>query len=292
MSALHAQAASDCDKECLENFADQYRAAYLQHDPALVNISADVKFTENNVELPFPDGSWDTVSEEVIEALTFSDPVTANVGFYTAIMQNDTQGFLAVRLKIADGEITEIEHILSTRRNLSSPPTPFADPHGYSHDPDIDRTVPLDERVSRDRLIYHADGYFSILENNTGEIRGVNFAPDASRFGNGMESTEIEKGFLSGSYRSNDRVRERDYFLVDEERGIVMARAFIDHKGVLDEFTLTDGTEMRSPYREPQTWSLLEMFKIKNDMITAVEATFIAVPYYMPSSWTANSDSR
>jgi len=81
-------------------------------------------------------------------------------------------------------------------------------------------------------------------------------------------------------------VRDRDFFLVDEERGIVMARGFIDHKGVLDEYTLTDGKKQKSVYQEPQTWGFLESFKIEDGMITGVESTFVAAPYYMRSPWT------
>ncbi len=44
------------------------------------------------------------------------------------------------------------------------------------------------------------------------------FAPDATRFENGMKFAEIEKGFKSGRYRFNERVRDRDCFLLDEER--------------------------------------------------------------------------
>ena len=79
--------------------------------------------------LQFPDGSWDTVTQEIGPALTFSDPQTGNVGIYTSILQQDTQGFLAIRLKVEGGQIVEIEHILSTKRNLSAPPTPIGDVH-------------------------------------------------------------------------------------------------------------------------------------------------------------------
>lgn len=41
-----------------------------------------------------------------------------------------------------------------------------------------------------------------------------------------------------------------------------------------------------SMYREPHSWALLEMFKIKYDRIVAVEATFIGVPYNMSSPWS------
>ena len=87
LGAARTPAAPSCDKSCLESIADRYRAAYLKHDPKLAPIASNVRFTENNVEMQFPDGSWDTVTEQVVPALTLSDPQSGNVGFYTAIMQ-------------------------------------------------------------------------------------------------------------------------------------------------------------------------------------------------------------
>jgi hypothetical protein len=270
----------------LEKIAAEYRAAYLAHDVQRAPFAARVRYTENNVEMAFPDGTWDTVTEQVGEVLTISDPLTGQVGMYLAIMQSETPGFLAVRLKVEGERISEVEHIISTRRNLSGPPTPIGDVREFRHDPDLERPVPPAERVSRAELVRLADGYFSTLENNTGEIRGTRFAPGAFRFENGMHFPNVEADFRLGKYRFNERVRDRDHFLVDEERGIVMSRAFIDHKGVLDHFQLTDGTPWRSIFREPHSWSLLEMFKIKGGLITGIEATFIAAPYYARSPWT------
>ena len=273
----------------LEKIAAEYRAAYLAHDAQRAIFAPRVRYTENNIEMAFPDGTWDTVTEQVGEVLTISDPLTGQVGMYLAIMQSETPGFLAVRLKVEGGRISEVEHIISTRRNLSGPPTPIGDVREFRHDPDLERSVPPAERVSRAELVRLADGYFSTLENNTGEIRGTRFAPSAFRFENGMHFPNVEADFRLGKYRFNERVRDRDHFLVDEERGIVMSRAFIDHKGVLDHFQLTDGTPWRSIFREPHSWSLLEMFKIKGGMITAIEATFIATAYYARSPWTPPS---
>lgn len=277
--------AASCDKQCMESIAAQYRAAYLKHDPSLAPISRRVRFSENGVEMKFPDASWDTVTQEVGPSFTLSDPKTGNVGIYTAIMQKDTPGFLAVRLKVIRGEIVEIEHMLSTKRNLSGPPTPIGEIEKYAPDPVLNVVVPLSERISRERLVAHANGYFSTLEKNDGEIRGTRFSPDAIRVENGVRFEEIEKGFKRGFYRFNDRVRDREFFLVDEERQIVMARGFIDHKGVMDEYTVADGSTVRSVYREPHTWAVLEMFKIRNDMIVSVQAVFIGAPYYMSSPW-------
>src|SRR5579863_1741015 len=101
--AMAAQAA--CEDACLTQIADQYRAAYVHHDPKQAPFAAQVRFMENNVELPFPDGSWDVVSSEVGPPLTFSDPAAGGVGIYTAVMMGNTPAFLAIRLRVAQGRI-------------------------------------------------------------------------------------------------------------------------------------------------------------------------------------------
>jgi hypothetical protein len=281
-SAAHA--ASSCDKSCLESIGAQYRAAYVKHDTKALPLARKVRFSENGVFMPFPDGSWDTISLDAGPVTMVSDPKTGQVGIYTAIMQMDTPGFIAIRLKVTGGKISEIEHIISTKRNLSGPPTPIGELDTYKPDPNLTAAVPAAKRMSRERLLAHATGYFDTLQNNTGEIRGTRFTPEATRIENGRLYTEIEKGFKRGYYRFNDRVR-REHLLVDEERQVVMSRGFIDHKGVLDEYVTTDGEKIRSVYREPHTWAFLEMFKVNDDHITGVQAVFIGVPYYMESPW-------
>ena len=188
------------------------------------------------------------------------------------------------------GSIVEIEHILSTRRNLSSPPTPIGDISTFVRDPDFPREVPADLRASREQLVRHANGYFDTLQFNNGEIRGTRFTAEATRNENGLLFRNIEQGFRSGRYRFNNRVRDRECFVVDEHRSAVMCRGYIDHKGVLDEYRLTDGSTTRSVYREPHTWSFFEAFKVKGDAITAVEATFTGAPYYIRSPFVKKAD--
>jgi hypothetical protein len=91
--------------------------------------------------------------------------------------------------------------------------------------------------------------------------------------------------FKLGNYRYDDRVRDRRYPLIDEERGLVMAGAFIDHAGRLGTFTLTDGRVVQSSVKIPSTLCLLELFKIRDGKIQQIEAIFIGVPYNMPSPW-------
>jgi hypothetical protein len=282
--------AADCDKACLEGIAAAYRTAYLKHDVTLAPFAHHVRYSENNAEMTFPDGTWDTVTEEIDTPLVLSDPATGQIGIYTSILQRQTQGFLAVRLQVRDRHITEVEHVIATKRNVSAPPVPIADALQYHRDPALRSAVPEAQRLSRTGIRQLADGYFSTLQYNTGEIRGTRFAAGAVRHENGVMWTDLEQGFRTGHYRYNNRVRDRDCFLVDEERGFTMCRGFIDHKGVLDEYTMTDGTTAKSNYQEPQSWGFLESFKVTKDGIVAVEATFSAVPYYLRSPWTKKPD--
>jgi hypothetical protein len=282
--------AADCDKACLEGIAAAYQAAYLKHDTTLAPFARHVRYSENNAEMTFPDGTWDTVTEEIDAPLVLSDPATGQIGIYTSILQRQTQGFLAARLRVRNRQITEVEHVIATKRNVSAPPVPIADALQYHRDPALRTAIPEAQRLSRDEIRKLADGYFSTLQYNTGVIRGTRFAPGAVRHENGVTWTDLEQGFKSGHYRYNNRVRDRDCFLVDEERGFTMCRGFIDHKGVLDEYTLTDGTKAKSNYQEPQSWGFLESFKVTTDGIVAVEATFSAVPYYLRSPWTPKPD--
>jgi hypothetical protein len=284
--------AADCDKACLEGIATAYRAAYLKHDVTLAPFAAHVRYSENNAEMTFPDGTWDTVTEEVDMPLVLSDPATGQIGIYTSVLQRQTQGFLAVRLRVHNRRITEVEQVIATKRNVSAPPVPMGDVLQYHRDPALGSTVPGSQRLSRVAIRQLANGYFSTLQYNTGEIRGTRFATGAVRHENGTLYNDIEKGFKSGRYRYNNRVRDRDCFLVDEERGFTMCRGFIDHKGVLDEYKMADGSPAKSNYQEPQSWGFLESFKVTQDGIVAVEATFSAVPYYLRSPWTRKPDPR
>jgi hypothetical protein len=156
-----------CDDACLTKIGDRYRAAYIKHDRAQGLFAQRVRFTENNVELSFPDGSWDVVTAEVGPPLTFTDPATGGIGIYTAVMMREVPAFLAIRLKVRGGEITEIEHLLSTKRAVSGPPTPFGDVTHLVHDPELSRLLDAPEKRSRAQLISLADGYFATMAHFT-----------------------------------------------------------------------------------------------------------------------------
>src|ERR1700733_6931038 len=153
--------AADCDKACLEGIAAAYRSAYLKHDVTLAPFARHVRYSENNAQMAFPDGTWDTVTQEIDTPLVLSDPATGQIGIYTTILQRQTQGFLAVRLRVRDRHITEAEQIIATKRNVSAPPVPMGDALQYHRDAAMAAAVPAAQRLSRPAIRQLADGYFS-----------------------------------------------------------------------------------------------------------------------------------
>jgi hypothetical protein len=297
--------AAPCGHACLERIGSEYLAAYIKHDPSQAPISKSVRYSENNVLLSFPDGTWDTVSKDLGGTLIFSDPVTGGVGIYTATMQSDkTPGYLAVRLKVENGLITQIEQISATQRytgGVFKDPTSLPEPLNY---PDLARPLSPSERISRAKMIEVANGYFNTLEHNDGTLK-TRFGPNCQRSENGEDSSAPSPpnsafgsiapehrncwwGFTQGFYSFNNRVRDRDFVVIDEEKGLVLARAYIDHKGVASQtHPGPDGVKRPSfGPREPHTWSLLETFKIEHGgELGPIRADFIQVPYYMPPVW-------
>jgi len=182
-----------------------------------------------------------------------------------------------------------VEHLLSTKRLISAPPTPFGDVTKLTHDPLTSQLLTPAQRRPRAELIRIADGYFATLSHNDGTLH-TRFAPTCHRIENGMETAPhgCEGPFKLGTYLFNVRVR-REPLLVDEARGLVMFRGFIDHKGNVIDFKLTDGTPRTSPFQEPHTWSFIETFKIIDGAVGPVEADFIGSPYYSKSPWSQKS---
>jgi hypothetical protein len=293
-------ATGDCDRQCLYGFVDQYMAALVAKDPARVPWAKAVKFTENNVVLQVGDGLWGTISGRGADDLRAADPASGQAAYYGVVDERGNQAFFALRLKVEDRKIAEVETIVD-RKGYG--PGPFGDPNTLKEVPVLLTDVPADQRRPRARMIALADGYFNTLQLNDGQVF-TQFADDCSRRENGVWTANdpnpsanansslssygkisCEAGFKLGNYRWDDRLRARRFPLVDEEKGLVLAGGFIDHSGRLETYTTTDGVTHQSPMKSPHSFCMLEMFKIVDGKIRHAEAVFITVPYYMPSPW-------
>jgi hypothetical protein len=292
--------ARDCDRQCLYGFVDQYLAALVAKDPARLPLAKNVTFTENNVALQIGDGLWGTITAKGADDLRAADPETGQVAYFGVVDERGNQAFFALRLKIEDHKISEVETIVD-RKGYG--PGPFGDPSALKPVPVLLEDVAPEQRRPRARMIALADGYFNTLQLNDGQLF-TQFTDDCSRRENGVWTANdpnpsanansslsaygkisCEAGFKLGNYRWDDRLRDRRFPLVDEEKGLVLAAGFIDHSGRLVTYTTTDGVKHDSPMKSPHSFCLLEMFKIVDGKIRHAEAMFITVPYYMPSPW-------
>ena len=285
----------DCDRDCLIGFGREYIDALASKDPTRARFSRDVRFTENNVEMPLGNhGLWATVTKVREGALEVADGETGNTSWFGIAEEHGKPVYLAARLEVADMQITELETVVV---RLPDMPKPFGNVDEVVHDPAFNEITPADERRSRERLIAVADGYFNTVELNDGEIftpfheecgrleNGISTTAPTSSSGNNSASIAqgCEAQFKLGIFRINKRIRERKYPIVDVERQVVVASGFFDHANTFDRYKLSNGRELQTVLKWPNSISLLEAFKIKDGKIYRIEAVFTYVPYFMHS---------
>lgn len=287
-------------RERLYAVLDQYLAALVARDPAKVDWAPMVRATENNVELAIGDGLWGTITGRGDYDLRFADCTTDQVGLFTTVQETRHDSAMALRIGVnGQDAITEVEMLIVRQVDEA---LVFPNPR-FEPKPDFDGAIPIDKRMTRERLRAIADGYFSTLEQNDGQLF-TRFHPDCERVENGVLTTNnpdfplvnahlgCEEQFRMGYYRYDDRLRGRRFPLIDEERGLVFAHGFIDHCGRLAYYKLTDGTEIESHIRRPHSFYMSELFRIEEDAIRQIEANFITVPYHMPSPWDGITGHR
>jgi hypothetical protein len=305
MTATRAQqlnaAAPSCDRACLVEVMNKFLTALPTRDPSRVPWAEKVAFTENNAQMMIGDGSWAVATAKLNNDLIVADPSTGQVGYFGTVELNGLPCWYSARLKVVDGKVTELETVWRPRpANLNAAAPGGGDPKDLVHDPAMYETLAPAERVPRRKMIDLANGYFATLQLNDGTLF-TEFDPTCSRIDNGTKSANNADSpnaafrlncgdqFKTGMYRANDALRERDFFLVDEEKGIVMARAFLDHNAVVQTFNLTDGTQTRAGFRTPNSFVMLEMFKFKNGKLYRAEVVHADTNYHASSPWTPPS---
>ncbi len=285
----NALVAPSCDRACLLDTLGSYMDALRAGDAARLPLAKDAVFTENNVPISLDRGLWATVTAVDETGLEAADPLTGNAAWFGSAREKGNPVIYAVRIHVEGGLIDEIETVVHRKTAL---PAPFGDTENMVHDPEYYDVLPPEERSSRERMHSIADGYFDTVQLNDGQVF-TNFSDDCGRLENGIRTTSnnrddgrqlaaegCEAQFRMGIYRINKRIR-RDFFIFDEERGVAVGRGFFDHANEFDRYLLTNGQEMRTALKWPNSITLLEAFRIKNQEIQRIEAVFTYVPYFM-----------
>ena len=287
-----------CDRACLTGVVDQYMKAFVAKDWRRIPWADHVSMTENNTPMKVGDGAWAVVTGKGPQDLIIADPTTGQAGFMGVVELNNIPTWFALRMKVVDRKVAEVEYIWRPRPATVNPNAPGGnDPRNLQHDPLLTTTLPPAERVSRGRMVDLSNGYFSTLQKNDGHIF-TQFDPACSRNDNGIVTAGVpdspnpmyrqscEDQFKTGRYMFDNAMRERGFFLIDEEKGVVMARGFLDHDAQIVQYKLNDGTEVTSGFKTPHSFLVFEVFKYRSGKLLRAEVIHIDVPYHSSSPWT------
>jgi hypothetical protein len=298
-----------CDRACLQGYMDRYLKAMLDRNVGDDLFSRNVRFTENGITLPLGnEGLWYGMSGLGTYRFYVPDTETQQVAMIGSVKENmgnhgvnDDQGnnvAVAIRLKIVDGKITEVEQLAirptvqlgggggargGSAGGRGAAPAAAAVPAQSTGDrvaamkdpnPIFSQVIPENERASREELVTQANYYFTALARHDGNGY-YPFTEGCVRFENGTTTTNDCLGQFTGHSLDNivDRIRDRRFVAVDRERGVVFSFAFFDH------------------YRINWTWQLAELFKIEKGKIRRIEAVFHQAPFGIPSGWSTYEQS-
>jgi hypothetical protein len=306
--------AASCDRACLEGWVDRYFAAVIADDPRAVPLSRNVRFTENGQVLPPGEGLWKSMKSAGSYRLTVADADAGQIALITTVVEDHpdpAQGvgaLLALRLKVADGQVTEIEQIIERNEQTAQRVEALGTPRAAFSTP-----IPPARRMSRAALIETANKYFTGMQRNDGK-GDYPFHERCDRIENGGRATNVptpagqtrpdprtatgysgqwtcREQFESGLLYFVSRIRDRRYVAVDQERGVVAVFAFFDHMaGSTRNFTRPDGRPTTAGPAQPWTWEILEFFKVEDGQLAEIEAFLTRPPYGMLSGWSTWED--
>jgi hypothetical protein len=270
-----------CDRECLTGLVDTYFDALAAYDPDAVPLAANAKITNNGRLTGLDDVFWEG-AEEAVYRWDIVNERLGDTGTEAVVQNADgTKTMLMVRLKVADGAVTEVETIKANEGDADR----LWDPDSLTEvSPALQLSIREAEQDSYYGLIAAAESYWRAFQTNgTEDYRPANLLPDARRFENGLHTTgrvrngvyvSTARGFDEGAFTGRN-LWDRRYPVVDTERGIVLS---------IVRFGLKDGVASQS--RATANDRLVgEFFAVKSGMIQEVHAVLFNLPDAEPTGW-------
>jgi hypothetical protein len=297
-----------CDRACLKGMVDLYVAAMVKHDPSGLPLATGYKYTEDTAGIHLGDGLWVGASEAPTTFKIYVlDPTSQQAGLFAVMKEWDRPVILALRLKIEDGKIAEIEHVIARNLRDTSMPNLTTPRPGLLED------VPPAERVSRDEMYRIADSYFEAIEHSDGDL--APFADDCVRHENGMQTTSntelthdpsdapgapidplrakirmlgCRDNINSRTLSYITKIRPRRLIIIDEEKGLVFGFPMFVHRGNVRSIKIVGVPGLDTiPMTGLGTSDLEagEMFKIRGGKIHEIEAMGFILPYGSKTGW-------
>jgi hypothetical protein len=253
----------DCSRRCLLELLTQYTEALSDNDASKLPLATNVRATSNGVPTAVGKSSvWGAVSRMPFRR-AFVDPASGSAVFYGALTNTPTRDapqwwFYVVRLAVAGRKITEVEEVFYDGGLAGTPASTLSLPDRL-----FDTTLPPGERVPRAELMRIADQYFDAVSQAV-DYHTVPWHPECERIELGVFTVNalINPGSCGGEFKNPAvkwLVKNRRFYIADEERGVVLAIA---------NFTTPPD------YPKNNGSVVFEVFKVQDGMIRQIEAFF------------------
>lgn len=209
----HAQ---DCSRDALKAMAANYFKAVETHTMSALPTAANVRITENAVEIKPGEGFFKTGGKAQLQR-TIVD--TGRCSTLTQSVVDETVAgksspvLMAVRLKTDSGKVTEIESVIARTGDFAFKPQGVVD----TKDQDWTTLMPAAQRRTREYLNGQADKYYVMFENHAVD---PGFATPCSRWENGTFTTPKGDCSWKDSVMTHPR---RRFPVTDVELGVTAA---------------------------------------------------------------------
>lgn len=296
--------AQSCDRACILKLTDDYIAAMVAHDPSKAPLAPDLVFVENVKRMQAGDGLWKSITAgPTTFKITVPDVALQQAGWMGVIQSDGKPMMLAMRLKIANGKITQAEHILAAPLGGATNPN-IATPR-----PGLVSDIPPGKRLSHDRLAAIGMTYYDALDDNDGSK--MPFAADCQRRENGMTTAGEGAGAAptkddnkspiahdckgqmdSGSFTYIDRIENRRLIAADPQTGLAMALSHFRHpftnlpyKVKHIDGSTSERNAQNMPYK-PFDMPAAHIFRIGPEgTVHEIEAVGFTTGYNSPTGW-------
>ena len=290
-----------CDRNCLDKLLDSYFAALVAHDPKKVRIAEKARFVENVTPMKPGEGLWKSASAvPTTFKIYVPDAVSQQIGFLGVMEESGKPVEVAIRLKLENDEIVEMEHLVArglgdrNLRNLQAPRAAFVTP------------VPAAQRNTRDDMLKIGASYYDALDDNDGSK--APFADDCVRRENGMQTTGnpppatpggiASAGALgckaqldTGTFQYIDKIDDRRVTMADLETGLVMGLSHFHHS-MKQKFVTIKGVpgvdKIDMPF-DAFDLPAAHVFKVSGGKIHEIEAMGFRADYQSPTGWETHA---
>jgi hypothetical protein len=292
----------DLTRAGLVDLMDKYLAALPKHDPSGLPLAKNVQLVENTQKVAIGKGLWETATGGPTDFKIYAaDPDTEQIGFIGVIEENKKPTIASVRLKVENGQITEIDHVV-VHNEKGDPLNPNMSKVRLG----LLERLPKLERIPRDQMKKIANSYYEAIVKNNGKL--APFADECQRRENGGISAndqtqtpeEAAKDefavyrkmtcsdqLSTGTMSYIADINRRRVFAIDEEQGLVFAYSIFVHNGTPKVMKIkgVPGVTERKNTWGPFDLPAAHIFKIRNGKIYEIEAIGYMAKHGIKNGW-------